>query len=172
MHWGTIGEIQVRYTWLDISPKYFTLLHKQGFSELKDRFLQRAEQPAHRDGFHSVALIPVISTYTKRATHDVHGDSMSKRATWRLMGRSGAMSRVTIVITHIRGLITPVITTHEPPSRRAAGTQQAREHGHPKAEAAHETSVKSQVPALILSCTVGFWAHRSLGARVRSEFRV
>ena len=29
---------------------------------------------------------------------------------------SGVISRVTIVITQIRGLITPLITTHEPPS--------------------------------------------------------
>ena len=29
---------------------------------------------------------------------------------------SGLVSRVTIVITHIKGLITPIITTHEPPS--------------------------------------------------------
>ena len=29
---------------------------------------------------------------------------------------SGVLSRVTIVIAHIRGLITPLITTHEPPS--------------------------------------------------------
>ena len=29
---------------------------------------------------------------------------------------SRVISRVTIVITYIRGLITPVITTHEPPS--------------------------------------------------------
>ena len=29
---------------------------------------------------------------------------------------SGVISRVTIVITHIRGLITPLITPHEPPS--------------------------------------------------------
>ena len=29
---------------------------------------------------------------------------------------SGAISRVTIDITYIRGLITPLITTHEPPS--------------------------------------------------------
>ena len=29
---------------------------------------------------------------------------------------SGVISRVTIVITHIGGLITPLITTHEPPS--------------------------------------------------------
>ena len=31
---------------------------------------------------------------------------------------SGVISRVTIVITHIRGLITPLITAHEPPSTR------------------------------------------------------
>ena len=30
---------------------------------------------------------------------------------------SGVLSNVTIVITHIRALITPLITTHAPPSR-------------------------------------------------------
>ena len=30
---------------------------------------------------------------------------------------SGVISGVTILITHIRGLTTPLITTHEPPSR-------------------------------------------------------
>ena len=30
---------------------------------------------------------------------------------------SGVISRVTRLITHIRGLITLLITTHEPPSR-------------------------------------------------------
>ena len=30
---------------------------------------------------------------------------------------SGVISRVTIVITQIRGLITPLLTTHKPPSR-------------------------------------------------------
>ena len=30
---------------------------------------------------------------------------------------SGVISRVTVFITHIRGLITPLITTHEPPRR-------------------------------------------------------
>ena len=29
---------------------------------------------------------------------------------------SGVISRVTMLITHSRGLITPLITTHEPPS--------------------------------------------------------
>ena len=29
---------------------------------------------------------------------------------------SGVLSRATRIITHIRGLITPFITTHEPPS--------------------------------------------------------
>ena len=32
---------------------------------------------------------------------------------------SGVVSRVTIVITQIWGLITPLITTHEPPSAHA-----------------------------------------------------
>ena len=39
-------------------------------------------------------------------------------ASWVVI--SGVVSRVTVIITHIRGLITPLITTHEPPSRRAA----------------------------------------------------
>ena len=30
---------------------------------------------------------------------------------------SGVISRVTVLITHIRGHITPLITTHEPPSK-------------------------------------------------------
>ena len=33
---------------------------------------------------------------------------------------SRAISRVTILITHIRGLIAPLITTHEPPSTEAS----------------------------------------------------
>ena len=38
----------------------------------------------------------------------------------RFMGTvviSGVISRLTIVITHLKQLITPLITTHEPPSR-------------------------------------------------------
>ena len=34
---------------------------------------------------------------------------------WVVISR--VRSRVTILITHIKGLITPLITTHEPPSR-------------------------------------------------------
>ena len=34
---------------------------------------------------------------------------------WVVISR--VISRVTIIITHTRGLITPLITTHEPPSR-------------------------------------------------------
>ena len=30
---------------------------------------------------------------------------------------SGVIIRVAIIITHIRGLITPLIATHEPPSK-------------------------------------------------------
>ena len=36
------------------------------------------------------------------------------RGSWVVISR--VTSRVTIVITYIRGLITPLITTHEPPS--------------------------------------------------------
>ena len=36
------------------------------------------------------------------------------KAAWVLI--SGVISRVTIVITHIRGLIPPLLTAHEPPS--------------------------------------------------------
>ena len=34
---------------------------------------------------------------------------------WVVISRG--LSKVTILITHIRGLITPLITTHGPPSR-------------------------------------------------------
>ena len=37
------------------------------------------------------------------------------------MGRSGVINVATIIMTHIRGLITPlIITTHEPPSKDPA----------------------------------------------------
>ena len=36
------------------------------------------------------------------------------RGSWVV--RSGVIRRITIIITHIRGLITPLISTHEPPS--------------------------------------------------------
>ena len=39
---------------------------------------------------------------------------------WRVV-IGGVISRVTIIITHIGGLITPLITTHEPPSRGFGG---------------------------------------------------
>ena len=34
---------------------------------------------------------------------------------------SGVTSKVTIVIIHIRGLITPFLNTHEPPSSSSSG---------------------------------------------------
>ena len=36
---------------------------------------------------------------------------------------SGVISRVAILITHIRGLITPPITTHEPPLVSGTGSR-------------------------------------------------
>ena len=58
---------------------------------------------------------------------------------------SGVISRVTIVITQVRGPITPLITTHEPPSR---GLKQAldqlgwvsMERDQPPFQAVHKTS--------------------------------
>ena len=38
---------------------------------------------------------------------------------------SGVISRVAIVITHIRGLIAPLTTTHEPPSNSARKLDQS-----------------------------------------------
>ena len=40
---------------------------------------------------------------------------------------SGVISRVTTVIAHIRGLITPLITTHEPPSSALASCWEAQD---------------------------------------------
>ena len=50
---------------------------------------------------------------------------------------SGATLRVTIVITHVKGLITLLMTTHEPPSRvqgaRLGGlSQRAPSLNHPR----------------------------------------
>ena len=39
---------------------------------------------------------------------------------------SGVIIRVTIVITHIKGLVTLLITTHEPPSNQLQATTRAR----------------------------------------------
>ena len=36
------------------------------------------------------------------------------------MAITGVISRVIVVITHSRGLLTPLITTHEPPSSASA----------------------------------------------------
>ena len=48
-------------------------------------------------------------------------DAAATAATLLLLGGpweviNGVISRVTLLITHIRGLITPLVTTHEPPS--------------------------------------------------------
>ena len=45
---------------------------------------------------------------------------------WVVISR--VISRITIVITHIKGLVTPLITTHEPPSEasRESGTRNVK----------------------------------------------
>ena len=44
------------------------------------------------------------------------GPGVSQSPTWRFISR--VISRVTTFITLLRGLITPLITSHEPPSIR------------------------------------------------------
>ena len=43
------------------------------------------------------------------------GFGVLRRGPWAIIG--GVRSRVTIILTRIRGLITPLVTAHEPPSR-------------------------------------------------------
>ena len=47
------------------------------------------------------------------ASFGLYGSRALLGGSWVVI--SGVIIRLTIVITHIRGLITPVITTHEPP---------------------------------------------------------
>ena len=45
----------------------------------------------------------------------ISGEGSILGGSWEVI--SGVISRATVTITHIRGLITPLIATHEPPSR-------------------------------------------------------
>ena len=51
---------------------------------------------------------------TWRQSISNHGRCNILGGSWVVI--NGVISMVTILITHIRGLITPLITTHEPPS--------------------------------------------------------
>ena len=60
------------------------------------------------------------------AAEPVDQDSDERLGLARLLGGSwvvisGVISRVTVVITYSRGLIAPLITTHEPPSKAVLG---------------------------------------------------
>ena len=48
-----------------------------------------------------------------------HMEAVSRLHTWGFMGsyKNGVISRAIVQTTHTRGLITPLITTHEPPSK-------------------------------------------------------
>ena len=58
----------------------------------------------------------------------------------RLLGASWLVtSRVTLLIIHIRGLITPIITTHEPSSDRFRGEVAGLVHSRmPRSTAYHQ----------------------------------
>ena len=53
----------------------------------------------------------------RHVPHHQHHHPINALLGGSLVVIGGLMSRVTIVIAHIKGLITPLITTHEPPSR-------------------------------------------------------
>ena len=55
-----------------------------------------------------------LHTAYKQRTPPGHPSTVLLGGSWLVVSR--VISRITIVITHIKGLITPHITTHEPPS--------------------------------------------------------
>ena len=114
-------------------------------------------------GFHSVSLSPVISTYTIGIVRMI------------LVLIKTSIIRTTIGIMMI---MMPLMMCMVTACQTELGMLQVFSNPmnqvkpHPKPNAAHETSVKSQVPALILSCAVGVGFHWNLGTRVQLEFRV
>ena len=58
--------------------------------------------------------VAVFSLMPPLCVHSLTEDPAVLGGSWVVISR--VISRVTILITHIRGLITPLITTHEPPS--------------------------------------------------------
>ena len=71
-----------------------------------------------------------------------------------IRGGSKVISRVTIVITYIRGLITPLATTHEPPSKLCFPSLRPQRIG-----------ARHACAALLLRCVEGF---RRVGVQKRS----
>ena len=96
-------------------PKEETLkIRKPYFRKVTDAFLKE----------------PPLSPYAAEGTRDLQAQLAAAKAGGGLfpLGKSylevpilvvlsRVISRVTILVTHIRGLITPLISTHEPPSR-------------------------------------------------------
>ena len=60
----------------------------------------------------------VVPTFQVLVGHDTHRawSSCLLGGSWGVISRD--ISRITMLMTHIRGLITLLISTHEPPSRR------------------------------------------------------
>ena len=69
-----------------------------------------------------IAHVPVL-----HPPHDVSAPSPILGGSWVVI--TGVIIRVTILISHVRGLITPLITTHEPPSTRIILSKDSKELG-------------------------------------------
>ena len=78
---------------------------------------------------------------------------------------SGVITGVTIVITQIRGLIIPLISTHEPPSR---GSQ----HTFVSCNEIHAPAGELHVEEACLHMYTGKQAGRSVGRQVGGEGRL
>ena len=74
--------------------------------------------PAPPAKHRKAATLKTKTTETFRANqHPSTCQGQALNLTWRFMGISRVISRATILITLLRGLIPPLITTHEPPSK-------------------------------------------------------
>ena len=69
---------------------------------------------------------------------------------WVVISR--VISRVSILITHIRGLLTPLITTHEPPSRALNYTFEACSFQSGISDAITPRTSKPEVAAVLSRC--------------------
>ena len=79
--------------------------------------LTTVARSSHKHDHPSQGALPKPSVPAAPSESSLQRDGSG--STWRSMGsyKFGFISRVSIIITQIRGLMTLLITTHEPPSK-------------------------------------------------------
>ena len=110
--------------------------------------------------------------YEETTHREAHGQLQAH--SWRFMGSyKWVISRVTILITYIRGLITPIITTHEPPSispeplRETLKVEPCSQHFKTKC-----CALKSQLLQVAIENIINLMRSGSLKARNRSNIGI